>query len=335
MGSPLSPVVANLYMEAFEQQALAKFPCKPRLWLRYVDDAFVVWPRKDYRLSEFHDHLNRQHPSIQFTMEEESGNRIAFLDVQVERKGSTVLTAVFKKKTHTDHYLNFESHHHPRVKRGIIKCLKKRAEKVCHVSNRLTEFAHLRNVFTANGYPDSLVRSILPGRHTTTNTRSRTVMDGPAPKFLFLPYIAGVTERIERVCNPLGIRAICGHRGKMREALVKMKQTTLELDKKGVVYKVPFGECNHVYIGETGRTLRKRLTEHKAAVKKCDTKNGIVVHAWNSEHQVEWEAAKEKEVVPNLAHRRIAEALHIFQTPNTTNLDCGLTLDSIWFPLLS
>ena len=31
MGSPLSQVVANLYMEAFEQQAPAKFPCKPRL----------------------------------------------------------------------------------------------------------------------------------------------------------------------------------------------------------------------------------------------------------------------------------------------------------------
>ena len=90
-----------------------------------------------------------------------------------------------------------------------------------------------------------------------------------------------------------------------------------------------------MYIGETGRTLRKRLTEHKAAVKKCDTKNGIAVHAWNSGHQVEWEAAKVKEVVPSLAHRRIAEALHIFQAPNTTNLDCGLTLDSIWFPLLS
>ena len=36
MGSPLSQVVANLYMEASEQQAPAKFPCKPRLWLRYV-----------------------------------------------------------------------------------------------------------------------------------------------------------------------------------------------------------------------------------------------------------------------------------------------------------
>ena len=37
-----------------------------------------------------------------------------------------------------------------------------------------------------------------------------------------------------------------------------------------------------------------------------------------------------------VVHRRIAEALHIYQTPNTTNLDCGQTSDSsIWFPLLT
>ena len=88
----------------------------------------------------------------------------------------------------------------------------------------------------------------------------------------------------------------------MREALVKVKQPTLELDKKGVIYEVPCGECDHVYIGETGRTLRKRLTKHKAAVKKQDQKNGIAVHAWKSGHQVEWESAKVKEVVPNLSH---------------------------------
>ena len=66
----------------------------------------------------------------------------------------------------------------------------------------------------------------------------------------------------------------------MREALVKVKQPTPELDKKGVIYEVPCGECNHVYIGKTGRTLRKRLTEHKAAVKKCDNKNDIAVQFW-------------------------------------------------------
>ena len=71
---------------------------------------------------------------------------------------------------------------------------------------------------------------------------------------------------------------ICGYRGKMGEALVKVKQPTPKLDKKGVVYETPCGKCNHVYIGETGRTLRKRLTEHKAAVKKCDNKRGHQGH---------------------------------------------------------
>ena len=73
----------------------------------------------------------------------------------------------------------------------------------------------------------------------------------------------------------------------MREALMKVKQPTLELDKKGVVYEVPCEECNHVYTGETGRVLKKRLTKHKVAVKKCNNKNGIAVHAWKYVHQEE------------------------------------------------
>ena len=45
------------------------------------------------------------------------------------------------------------------------------------------------------------------------------------------------------------------------------------------------------YIGETGRNLKKRLVEHKAAVKRCDTKNGIAVHAWKQQHRVNWDEA--------------------------------------------
>ena len=41
------------------------------------------------------------------------------------------------------------------------------------------------------------------------------------------------------------------------------------------------------------------------------------MQAWKSEHQVEWESAKVKEVAPNLAHRRIVEALHIYRTRQT------------------
>ena len=44
MGSPLSPIVANLYMERFERQAIESFPLKPKRWKHYVDDTDVVWP---------------------------------------------------------------------------------------------------------------------------------------------------------------------------------------------------------------------------------------------------------------------------------------------------
>ena len=49
---------------------------------------------------------------------------------------------------------------------------------------------------------------------------------------------------------------------------------------KGVVYELSCKDCPCVYIGETGRTLEKRQSEHRTAVKKNDPKNRIAVHGW-------------------------------------------------------
>lgn len=43
MGSPLSPLIANLYIEQFEQMALSSFPFTPKEWKRFVDDIFAKW----------------------------------------------------------------------------------------------------------------------------------------------------------------------------------------------------------------------------------------------------------------------------------------------------
>jgi hypothetical protein len=59
MGSPLAPVVANLYMEHFERQALSLVIKKPTHWYRSVDDTFVVWPHGKDELQEFLKHLNK------------------------------------------------------------------------------------------------------------------------------------------------------------------------------------------------------------------------------------------------------------------------------------
>ena len=127
MGNPLSPIVANIYMEYFEEMALQTTMVKPKMWLRYVDDTFVIWNGNMDELSVFHQHLNSLRPSIQFTMEEESEGQLPFLDVLVKKDDCRLITSVYRKKTHTDRYIHYTSDHHPRIKHGVIQCLMKRA----------------------------------------------------------------------------------------------------------------------------------------------------------------------------------------------------------------
>ena len=117
MESPLSPAVANLYMEHFETMALASAPLKPRCWLRYVDDTFFVWQQGPEKLQEFSHHLNSLEDSIKFTLEMEKDGKFPFLDVLVTcRTDGSLSHTVYRKPTHTNRYLHADSHHDPAQK---------------------------------------------------------------------------------------------------------------------------------------------------------------------------------------------------------------------------
>ena len=84
MGSPVSAVIADLYMEVFEERALTTTSEPPRIWKIYVDVTFAI--TKKNNADNFLNHLNQQHPSIRITLETENDNKNAFLDSLVTRE---------------------------------------------------------------------------------------------------------------------------------------------------------------------------------------------------------------------------------------------------------
>ena len=208
MGSPLSPVISNLYLESLEKTATQSAPFKPKLWVRYVDDTFVIWPHGPDRLRSFHQHLNKQHPKIQFTVEEEKDDQLPFLDVRVSKEGGRLLTSVYRKPTHTERYIPYHSHHHMRTTTGVLRCMRDRARSICHPTKMQQEMDHLNQVFQANGFPENLVKKTLMTHPNPLPETSEPEQLDEAPKILCTPYINGLSEKIAKVCVPLGVKPV-------------------------------------------------------------------------------------------------------------------------------
>ena len=100
MGSPISPIVANLYMEDFEMRALNTAAQPPLMWKRYVDDTCVIIKAAEQQ--NFLNHINSINKNIQFTSEEpRPDGSIPFLDILLTPGvDGSITTSVFRKPTH-------------------------------------------------------------------------------------------------------------------------------------------------------------------------------------------------------------------------------------------
>lgn len=109
-------------METIEKQTL-------ECWFRYVDETFIIWPHGCNNI-RFLDHINEVHPDISFTLVSEENGCPLYLNVLV-RPDNTLGHSVYRKPTHTNRYLNAESHHHLAQKKGIVKNLVHRVQIIC------------------------------------------------------------------------------------------------------------------------------------------------------------------------------------------------------------
>ena len=113
--------------------------------------------------------------------------------------------------------------------------------------------------------------------------------------------------------------------------LVHPKDKTPDLQKCGVVYQVTCPQCQHLYVGETGRTLATRMKDHTShntqptAVGDHCREHGNVINKNNVEvldREEGW------------FKRNVREAIEIKTLQPTINRDQGFDLPAIYSEIL-
>ena len=348
MGSPVSPIVANLFMEDLEQRAIATAPecCKPRLWKRYVDDTLEVIKKGEEE--NLTNHLNSidSTGSIKFTYEMEDKGSIAFLDTLIERReDGTIKLKVYRKKTHTNQYLAFTSHHPLHQKMGVIRTLLDRCEGiVTEECDRNQEEDTIMAALKTCGYPGWSVKAVKDQmkkreeRKEEKKQKSRERQDQEKSRgMVVLPYVKGLSEKVSRMLKKKKISTAMRPHTTLRQLLVHPKD---KLEPGEGVYTIACGNCEKKYIGETKRKLSVRVKEHREEVEKIDLgrsftrgtrkqsvnerhKSAITDHICVSNHVIQWDSARIVKKEGDWRTRGIKEAVTIRKHPENMNRDEG------------
>jgi hypothetical protein len=130
MGSPLGPLLADIFMASLESKIQDKLN-DIILYRRYVDDILVITNGRQHT-EQLVDVFNHLHPNIKLTVEHEQDDSLPFLDLLLKRNpDGSIKRSEYRKATWSGQYLNFHSFAPIQYKRALVRTLFQRARRIC------------------------------------------------------------------------------------------------------------------------------------------------------------------------------------------------------------
>ena len=271
MGSPLAPVLANIFMGHYEKIWIENYSgIKPEIYKRYVDDIFCLFKNEADALS-FFEYLNKQHVNIKFTYEKEIEGKLCFLDVLIKNVNTqTFETSIFRKSTFTGLLTNFLSFAPMFYKVALIKTLINRLYYICNNWKIFYEnLKEVKLILGKNMFPPKLVEKTINSYLDKKKEESEIENKTETSKTYFkLPYIGEYSDYVSRKLKILS-KQLCKNTDiKISFSMFKVgnmfstKSSSPKYLKSGVVYHFTCAGCNDSYVGETFRHFETRVKEH-------------------------------------------------------------------------
>jgi hypothetical protein len=325
MGSPLGPIIANIFMNDFENKHMDELrKLGVKTWFRYVDDTFVIINNKS-QAEIILEYLNKQHPTIKFTMEKEENNTLNFLDVKIKKKKDlSFTTSTYRKPTFTGVMLNWNSLTSIKYKIGLISCLLDRSFKICSSEKqKLIEMEQLRELLIRNNYPNQIIEKEFDRFLKFKSLNNVNTIDPEIKiRYLSLPYMNDKSEIIARKLKELVKEHF--HKINLRVAFKAPAELgdhfpfkdKVDDPKKlsGVIYHLKCKNCSDSYIGMTTRTFIKRMSEHKK-----DKNSHVFQHNSLDNHEIDFDNVEILDRADSELKLQYKEMLYIRKLAPTLN----------------
>ncbi|MGL4482604.1 MAG: reverse transcriptase domain-containing protein, partial [Lactococcus garvieae] len=266
MGSPLGPILADIFMSKLENNQLKSDIENLDTYCRYVDDIFIVSPTST-NITNLLKKFNAAHEAIQFTVEKEVDGELPFLDIMVRKTESGIPErTIYRKKTWSGQYNNFQSFVPIQYKRNLIRCLTNRAHRICSTHLLEQELDFIRKTLIDNGFPEKFISKNMkpPQKKPTVHTVKKKEL------FLKVPFngdsnattLANRLRRAVQRTYPAGsLRIVFTTRPLIAQTLKdKLPRQTTSM----CIYLFTCS-CGTRYIGRTTRSLSTRIKEHQPA----------------------------------------------------------------------
>jgi len=235
-------------------------------------------------------------------------------------------TQIYRKPTHTDRFLNYNSEHSVGQKRGLVKTLLHRANSnlISNENDRSNEKKKVLNALKLNDYPAWFLKQA----SSENQKQSELVSDG-IKGISILPYVKGYTENISRILKGVGVK-VCTKPCRTIRSILPTPKDGIEPHKRcGAIYAIPCSDCPQIYIGETKRSFSTRQKEHarqlnRKSLNKIDDNNwnkqtALVRHMVSNDHVTDWSNCKILQFENDYRKRRFLESFHINKNLHAMN----------------
>ena len=164
MGNRLSVIAANCFVYSLEKKLFSKLNTNTKhlcFWVRYIDDIFIIIDKTQISYDLLKLEMESLHSNIKFTYADVvalTEQRIDFLDVCLFIANGILKTGLYRKPTHSNTVLNFQSSHIYNIKLGVAVGQFKRVYAICNNPDTLKEStAIITNTLINSGYPIDVI----------------------------------------------------------------------------------------------------------------------------------------------------------------------------------